>query len=291
MTRKHTRNIQKTVLFVCLSFMSILFLMPMILTVSSSFMTDQEITYHYHAMLNPGSDSEDVSEAISLTLVPESPTIHQYVETVANPTFLKRFWNSVILVVPITIIQIIISLFAAYGFARFKGTIKRIVFFIFVMLMLMPNQVMLVPNYLIGQSIGIDGSRWMVILPGIFSVFPIYLLARTMRRIPLSYFEAAKLDGAGEFQVFRYVVIPMCKSMIVSVLLLVFIDYWNMVEQPLLFLEPEQQPLSLFLSRTGNQHLGQTFAAAVVYMIPPLLLFLFGRKDLSKGISYAGTKD
>ncbi|PAD32901.1 carbohydrate ABC transporter permease [Paenibacillus sp. 7523-1] len=291
MKRKFNRNIKRAVLFACLGFMSILFLMPMILTVSSSFMTDHEITYHYHAMLNPGSDTDNVSDAISLTLVPETVTIDQYWETITDPTFLKRFWNSVILVVPITLIQIIISLFAAYGFARFQGKIKRIVFFLFVILMLMPNQVMLVPNYLIGQTIGIDGSRWMVILPGVFSVFPIYLLTRTMRRIPSSYFEAAKLDGAGEFQIFRHVVIPLCKSMIVSVLLLVFIDYWNMVEQPLLFLEPEQQPLSLYLSKTGNQHLGQTFAAAVLYMIPPMLLFLFGRKDLSKGISYTGTKE
>ncbi|MEK4436404.1 carbohydrate ABC transporter permease [Paenibacillus sp. FSL K6-2862] len=291
MKRKFNRNIKRAVLFACLGFMSILFLIPMILTVSSSFMTDREITYHYHAMLNPGSDTDNVSDAISLTLVPETVTIDQYRETITDPTFLKRFWNSVILVVPITLIQIIISLFAAYGFARFQGKIKRIVFFLFVILMLMPNQVMLVPNYLIGQTIGIDGSRWMVILPGVFSVFPIYLLTRTMRRIPSSYFEAAKLDGAGEFQIFRHVVIPLCKSMIVSVLLLVFIDYWNMVEQPLLFLEPEQQPLSLYLSKTGNQHLGQTFAAAVLYMIPPLLLFLFGRKDLSKGISYTGTKE
>lgn len=290
MKRKHIRNIKRAVLFVCLGFMSILFLMPMILTVSSSFMTDREITYHYHAMLNPGSDNENVSDAISLTLIPESVTMHQYRETVTDPAFSKRFWNSVILVVPITIIQMIISLFAAYGFARFQGRIKRIVFFCFVILMLMPNQVMLVPNYLIGQSIGIDGSRWMVILPGIFSVFPIYLFTRTIRRIPNSYFEAAKLDGAGEFQIFRHVVIPLCKSMIVSVLLLVFIDYWNMVEQPLLFLEPEQHPLSLYLSSTSSQHLGQTFAAAVSYMIPPLLLFLFGRKDLSKGVSYVGTK-
>ncbi|MCG7378852.1 carbohydrate ABC transporter permease [Paenibacillus sp. ACRSA] len=291
MKRKNVQHIKRIILFLGLGFMAILFLMPMILTVSSSLMTEQEITYHYQAMLNPGSDKEHVSDTISLSLVPESMTTDQYAATISDSTFLKRFWNSVILVVPITVLQIIISLFAAYGFARYDDKIKRIVFFIFITLMLMPNQVMLVPNYLVGQSIGIEGSRWMVILPGVFSVFPIYLLTRTMRRIPKSYFEAAKLDGAGEVQIFRYVVLPMCKSMIVSVLLLVFIDYWNMVEQPLLFLNPEQQPLSLYLSRTGNEHLGQTFAAAVLYMIPPLLLFLYGRKDLSRGISYAGNKE
>lgn len=291
MKRKNVQHIKRIILFLGLGFMAILFLMPMILTVSSSLMTEREITYHYQAMLNPGSDKENVSDTISLSLVPESVTTDQYAATITDSTFLKRLWNSVLLVVPITVLQIIISLFAAYGFARYDGKIKRMVFFIFIILMLMPNQVMLVPNYLVGQSIGIEGSRWMVILPGVFSVFPIYLLTRTMRRIPKSYFEAAKLDGAGEVQIFRYVVLPMCKSMIVSVLLLVFIDYWNMVEQPLLFLNPEQQPLSLYLSGTGNEHLGQTFAAAVLYMIPPLLLFLYGRKDLSRGISYAGNKE
>lgn len=271
--------------------MAILFLMPMVLTVSSSFMTETEISYHYQAMLNPGGDHEDVSNNISLKLIPESTTMKQYAETIKDQSFLQRYWNSIILVVPITIIQIVISLFAAYGFARYRGRFKQTVFFIFIILMLMPNQVMLVPNYLIGQSLGIDDSQWMVILPGIFSVFPIYLLTRTMRRIPKSYFEAAQLDGAGDFLIFRHVVVPLCKSIIVSVLLLVFIDYWNMVEQPLLFLGPEEQPLSLYLSSTGSKHLGQTFAAAVLYMIPPLLLFLFGRRDLSKGISYEGNKD
>lgn len=286
-----SRNFKKAILFFGMGMTAILFLMPMALTIGSSFMQDSEISYHYQAMLMPGGSKENVSDAVTLKLVPESPTLDQYAETLTNPEFIQRFWNSVILVVPITVFQLILSLFAAYGFARYRGKFKRVVFFVLIILMLMPNQVMLVPNYLIGLSLGIEGSRWMLILPGIFSVFPIYLLTRTMRRIPKSYFEAAKLDGAGEFQLFRHIAVPMCKSMIVSVLLLVFIDYWNMVEQPLLFLDAEKQPLSLYLTATDTRHLGQTFAAAVLYMILPLLLFLYGRKDLSKGISYVGTKD
>lgn len=292
MNIKSYKNINKYIIFLCLGVMAILFLMPMILTISSSFMTDKEITYNYSAMLNPGSDKENVSDTISLKLIPDSMTLQQYSESMTDYNFLKRFLNSIILTVPITILQIVISLLAAYGFAFYKGKLKKITFFIYIILMLMPYQVLLVPNYLVGNLLDITGSRWMLILPGIFSVFPVYLFTRTMRKIPISYFEAAKIDGANGFQIFRFIVIPLCKSIIVSVLLLVFINYWNMVEQPLLFIDdPDKQPLSMFLTATNKQNLGQTFAAAVLYMIPPLLLFILGRKDLAKGISYSGIKD
>lgn len=286
------KNIKRNVIFLFLGTMAILFLLPIILTVSSSFMTNEEINYNYSAMLNPGGDKEGVSDTISLKFIPESMTIQQYSETLTDESFFKRFMNSIILTVPITILQIVISLLAAYGFAYYKGKFKKIIFFVYIILMLMPYQVLLVPNFLVGDWFGITGSRWMIILPGIFSVFPVYLFTRTMRRIPKSYFEAARMDGAGDLRIFWYIVVPLCKSMMISVLLLVFINYWNMIEQPLLLIDdPKKQPLSMFLSGTNTQNLGHTFAAAVLYMLPPFILFWLGKKDLAKGISYSGTKD
>ncbi|MCD7959916.1 MAG: carbohydrate ABC transporter permease [Ruminococcus sp.] len=169
---------------------------------------------------------------------------------------------------------------------------KQIIFLVYVILMLMPYQVTLVPNYIVSEAIGIDGTRWSIILPGIFSTFPVYLFTKIMKRIPKTYFEAAKLDGAGEFQIFRYIAVPLCRNVVVSVLLLVFIDCWNMVEQPLLMLDDSQkQPLSVFLSQINSSDLGVAFAAAVIYMIPSLLLFLYGEEDLVQGMAYAGVKE
>jgi len=181
---------------------------------------------------------------------------------------------------------------AAYGFSRYSGRLKQIIFLVYVILMLMPYQVTLVPNYIVSEAIGIDGTRWSIILPGIFSTFPVYLFTKIMKWIPKTYFEAAKLDGAGEFQIFRYIAVPLCRNVVVSVLLLVFIDCWNMVEQPLLMLDDSQkQPLSVFLSQINSSDLGVAFAAAVIYMIPSLLLFLYGEEDLVQGMAYAGVKE
>ena len=115
------------------------------------------------------------------------------------------------------------------------------------------------------------------------------LLTKIMRRIPKAYFEAARLDGASEIQVFFRICLPLCRSAMLSVGLLVFIDYWNMVEQPLILLKDEAQyPLSVFLSQINTGDVGLAFAVAVVYMIPALLLFLYGEEYLVEGITYSG---
>ena len=105
----------------------------------------------------------------------------------------------------------------------------------------------------------------------------------------MSLIEAAKLDGAGEFQIFRYIALPLCKSVIYSVAILVFIDYWNMVEQPLILLDDtNMHPLSVFLSKINSEEIGLAFAVATIYMIPTLLMFLYGEDYLVEGITYSG---
>jgi multiple sugar transport system permease protein len=110
-----------------------------------------------------------------------------------------------------------------------------------------------------------------------------------MRRIPLSLVEAAKLDGASEYQIFFYIFMPLTKGALASAAILVFIDNWNMVEQPLImFSDTERYPLSVFLSQINSGEIGVAFAVAVVYMIPALFIFLYGEEYLVEGITYAG---
>lgn len=108
--------------------------------------------------------------------------------------------------------------------------------FAYVILMMMPYQVTLVPNYLVLNWMKLLDTNWSIWLPGIFSPFSVYLITKYMRRIPVPLIEAAKIDGANEFQVFTKICIPICKGVITTCAILVFMDYWNMVEQPLLFL-------------------------------------------------------
>jgi multiple sugar transport system permease protein len=110
-----------------------------------------------------------------------------------------------------------------------------------------------------------------------------------MKRVPKELTEAAEIDGAGEWDIFSKIQLPLCKGGIASITILVFFDYWNMVEQPLILLkDPEKHPLSVFLSKINTGEISLAFAVAVIYLIPPLLLFLYGEDYLVEGISYQG---
>ena len=164
------------------------------------------------------------------------------------------------------------------------------IFFSYVILMLMPYQVTLVPNYLVSNWLGIYNTRWSIILPGAFAPFSVFLLTKFMRRIPNSLIEAAKLDGSSEWQIFKNICLPQCRSALYSIAILVFIDYWNMVEQPLILMEDvTKQPLSVYLSTINAGEIGIAFAIAVIYMIPGLLLFLHGEAYLVEGIAHSGS--
>ena len=161
----------------------------------------------------------------------------------------------------------------------------------YVILMLMPYQVTLVPNYLVADWLGILDTRWAIILPGIFSPFAVFILTKFMRRIPSTVIEAAKLDGAGEWQIFTKFCAPMSGGIVASVAILVSIDYWNMVEQPLVLLTGEAEalhPLSVFLSKINTGDAGVAFCVAAIYMIIPLLIFLYCEDYLVEGVSYSG---
>lgn len=286
------RNLAKGTVFLFLLICSVLFLMPLLLTLCDSFMTETEIFYNYGAMLDLESDTVYTGDKVSLKFIPDRVTLSQYADVLlTNSDYLIKFWNAVILTVPVTALQITLGLLAAYGFAMYEGKVKQIIFIIYIILMLMPYQVTLVPNYLVADALGFAGSRWAVIIPEIFSTFPVYLFTRIMKRIPTACIEAAHLDGAGDLQIFFYIALPLCRSVIVSVFLLVFIDCWNMVEQPLLMIDdPQKQPLSVFLAQIRTGGLGAAFAASVFYMIPPLLLFIYGEEDLVQGMTYSGVK-
>ncbi len=292
---KKSRRKQKilmVILFIFVAFAALVFLTPTFLTISNSFMAGSEITANYGAIFEnaDGSSKKFILETINLKFIPDMVSFSQfYTVLFKSPDYLLKFWNSVILVVPIVLFQLVTATFAAYGFARLKGRLKEMLFFVYIIVMLMPYQVTLVPNYLISDWLGILDTRLSIILPAIFTPFSVFILSKMMRRIPQAMIEAAKLDGAGEFQIFRYIAVPLCKSVMFSVIILVFVDYWNMVEQPLVLLtDTDKYPLSVFLSQINSGEIGVAFSVAVIYMIPTLLMFAYGEDYLVEGISYSG---
>ena len=283
---KKKRYFGRGVMFILCLVFAAAFLMPTILTITNSFMSESEINSNYGMIFSTTSGGY-VSKNVNLKFIPDRVTFSQYVSgLIKSPEYLLKFWNSVILTVPIVILQVAVASIAAYSFTRWRGRIRDGIFFFYVILMLMPYQVTLVPNYLVSGWLGILNTRWSIILPGIFAPFSVFLLTKFMRRIPYSLIEAAKIDGAGEWEIFTKICLPQCRSALYSIAILVFIDYWNMVEQPLILLEDaDSQPLSVFLSGVNSGEIGLAFAMATVYMVPSLLIFLHGEEYLVEGIA------
>ena len=275
---------------------AVLFLFPTVFTIADSFMSTTEITANYGKIFSGLGAAGNggrvfIGEKVNLQLIPSKVSFSQYSTVLLkSPEYLLKFWNSVIYVLPIVIFQLVVAAGASYSFARVPTKFRSAVFFAYIILMLMPYQVTLVPNYLVIDKLNLLNTRWAIILPGVFSPFSVFILTKYMRRIPSSIVEAAKLDGAGEWQIFSRIFLPLCQSTLYSVAILVFIDYWNMVEQPLILLSDEElYPLSVFLSKINQGDTGVALAIAVIYMVPPVLLFLYSEDYLIDGISYSAS--
>ena len=271
---------------------AVIFLMPIILTVTNSFMSASEIAANYGSIFATTEKGGKVfvSGKVNLKLIPDMITFAQYISVLfKSPQYLLKFWNSMFYTIPIVVVQLAIAALSAYGFSRYDSRAKKVIFFAYIIIMLMPYQVTLVPNFLVSKSLGLYGTKWAILLPGFFSPFAVYLLTKFMRRIPTEVMEAARVDGANEWMIFSRINLPLCKGGLASIAILIFFDYWNMVEQPLVLLpDSDMHPLSVFLSRINTGEISLAFAVAVIYLVPPLLIFLYGEDYLVEGISYQG---
>ncbi|WP_051251409.1 carbohydrate ABC transporter permease [Paenibacillus harenae] len=276
------------VIFLVLIAAAILF--PVVLTASNSFMSEDEISRHYDALNSGGSAS--AREHTAIRLIPESVTLSQFGEVLlARPKFLLHFWNSVKLTLPIILGQAVVGTLAGFAFAKLAFPGRDKLFFVYLLAMLMPFQVTLVPNYLIADKLGLLNSYGAIVFPGIFASFGVFLLRQFMMGIPDAYMEAVKIDGAGYFRAFLHIALPLAKPGIAALILLSFVDNWNMVEQPILFLtEQIRQPLSVYLANIAEGARGVAFAASVLYMTPMVLIFLYGEEHLVEGIQMSGIK-
>ena len=290
-TKKRIEILRIVIRTAVAGFFAVLFLMPIVLTITNSLMTKSEINANYGVIFAKRNGVRVfISNTVNLKFIPDIVTFEQYFKVlILSPEYLLKFWNSVIYVVPIVVFQLAIASLASYGFARYRGRVREVIFFAYIILMLMPYQVTLVPNYLVSSWLNILDTRWAIWLPGFFSPFAVYMLTKYMRRIPKSIYEAAEIDGAGEWQIFTKICLPNCKGGLASIAILLFIDYWNMVEQPLILLSNDQlHPLSVFLSKINSGEISLAFAVAVIYMVLPMMVFLYGEESLVEGIVYQG---
>ena len=290
-TKKRIEILRIVIRTAVAGFFAVLFLMPIVLTITNSLMTKSEINANYGVIFAKKNGVRVfISNTVNLKFIPDIVSFEQYFKVlILSPEYLLKFWNSFLYVVPIVVFQLAVASLASYGFARYRGKVREVIFFSYIILMLMPYQVTLVPNYLVSNWLNIIDTRWAIWLPGFFSPFAVYMLTKYMRRIPKSIYEAAEIDGAGEWQIFTRICLPNCRGGLASIAILLFIDYWNMVEQPLILLSNDQlHPLSVFLSKINSGEISLAFAVAVIYMVLPMMVFLYGEEYLVEGIVYQG---
>lgn len=287
------RRIQKSVMTAIMAVFAGLILSPIVITFTNSIMTEQEIEINYGLIGHVGSAvSASAQQFVNLKLLPDQVSIEQYsLLLIRNSKYIAMFWNSVFMVVPIIAGQTLVAALAAYAFSKLRFRGREPIFLVYLFTMLMPYQVTLVPNYMMADQLGLLNHPSSIIFPGIFAAFGVFMLRQFMMHIPYDYIEAAKIDGAGHLRIFWSIIAPLIKPGIAGLVILLFVDYWNMVEQPLIFLDDAlKQPLSVYLSSINKGALGVAFAASMLYMAPMVLLFLYVEPYFIEGVQLSGIK-
>ena len=209
-----------------------------------------------------------------------------YTVFLATPEYLLVFWRTLALCTLIVVSQVVISVLAGLGFAKYRFHGKGLCFFLLLVVMVLPLQVTLVPNFRILGTLGLLDTQWALVLPAMFAPLGTFLMTQSFRAVPDELLEAAQLDGASMGTVLWKILVPSSKNGLACVIVLTFLEAWNMVEQPMAYLKDvSQHPLSVALASTQARDVGVQLACCLLVLLPPLLLFLGLHKELIQGIA------
>ena len=225
-----------------------------------------------------------------------APTLQNYLQAFTAVPLARFFVNTLVFTVITTAIMLVVTILSAYAFARlnFKG--KDLVFTLFLALMMIPNELVVITNYVTVTNLEMRNTFAGLILPSVTSVFYIYLLKENFAQVPNELYYAAKVDGTTDFKYLLRVMVPICKPTLVTVAILKVIECWNSYVWPRLVTDEE----SHFLVSNGIQAIRETgfgrenipamMAAVVAISVPLIVLFLLFRNKIMEGVSRGGTK-
>lgn len=222
-------------------------------------------------------------------LFPQKWTLYPYEKILLmDSEFYVYFWNSVKYTAFILLFALPVNLLAGYGFACFKFRGRNALFVLYIVLMLLPFQATLVPQYLTLKTLGLLNTGAAVVLPNVFGAFGTVLMTQYMEGLDRELLDAGRVDGLSGFRLFVRLVVPLCRPAVSAYFVLAFIDSWNMIEQPNIFLrDAELYPLSLRLFSLQSDGV---LAGGIVFAILPLLIFCYRREAMVEGISLGTIK-
>lgn len=271
-----------------LSLLALVILLPVVMTAIYSFFSPAEIK----AFMGTRG-SYDASVFMQIKLAPSMFSLSQYYNIlIEDMTILRYFVNSAMYAAAILLGQALLIPAMAYALSRFRFPGRDAIFFVVIMLMLLPFQVTMVPNVLTLRQMGLLDTVWAVILPMTIAPFSIFLLRQYMVSLPGDMIEAAQIDGAGTWRCFIHVVLPVCRPVLGAAVALSFADCWNLVEQPLTYLttRTDLYPLSVVFNQLTEKSTGVEFAGAALYTLPALCIYLYFQADILEGVQLTELK-
>ena len=278
--------VKKVILYIIFAVLAVVILYPVMIVVLLSLQDTDELTGTVSPLIQFTGEYADIH------YLPQYPTLGHFKDLlIFTPEFYTVFWNSLLMTGIILLFQLVVAVPSAWAFARFHFRGKKLLFNLYVIFMLMPFQVMMLSQYIVLDKFQMMNTRFAIILPAVFSTFAVFVIYRGFTDLPKDVLDSARIDGANEWRVLRYIGMPLGKHDILSCLVLSFLDYWNMVEQPLAFIKDKSKfPLSLYLPMMNLQGAEIILAASVVTLVPAVFVFIIGQDYLEQGIISSALK-
>lgn len=271
-----------------LTVLAVVILLPIVMTMIYSFFSPAEIKAFMQTR-----GSYDAAKLMEIKLAPNMFSLSQYYKIlIEDMSILRYFVNSAMYAGAILLGQALIVPMMAYALSRFRFKGRDALFFLVIVLMLLPFQVTMVPNVMTLRKLNLLDTVWAVILPMMVAPFYIFLLRQYMIGLPGEMIEAAQIDGAGPMRCFIHVVMPVCRPILGAAVALSFADCWNLVEQPLTYLttRTDLYPLSVVFNQLTQESTGVEFAGAALYTLPALFVYLFFQSDILEGVQLTELK-
>ena len=277
----------RTISFVLLFLLALLVWYPLCMLLTGALCSTSELAQRLGGVLG------DTGEPASWPFWAAHPTLKHIVALLLDtPGFYKVFWNSMIQTVPSILGQIVVGAPAAWALSQYRFKGRNALMWLYLVLMILPFQVTMASSYIVLNTLKLVDTHFSVILPAVFSAFPVFIMTKFFGKIPSAVLEAARIDGASEARLFFSVGLPMGMPGVLSAALLGFVECWNAVEQPVTFLKTiSLYPLSIFLPETTLENAGVTFVCALITLFPAALVFLYGQSYLEQGIIASGLKE
>lgn len=232
--------------------------------------------------------------SIPIEWVPEHPTLDAYQTVFERFPFFQTILNSLFISVSYTVLTLLSASLAAYAFTKIRFRGSGLVLGLYLATMMIPTQVTMIPLFVVMNQLGLINHYASVILPSVFKPFAVFMLVQQMRTIPGDYLDAAKIDGASTFRIYRSVMLPLCVPTLATLSITTFMESWNDYLWPLLMLtDRAKMTLPIALSTLNGQYNTEynvLMAGSLISMIPILLLYIFAQKYFKNGLMAGGIK-